>query len=282
MNYEISIIGSGTMGLSIAQLLASNTTAKHVQIITKKDRLEAARLVIESFLSTQIRKKKLDSSLMDDFRKRFTFSSNNNDLEKSNLIIEAITENIEKKKALLNKISEYTNDQAIVASNTSSLSITELSMAYKHPNKVIGIHFFNPATIMELNEIIIGFTTDKSTLTQALDFSRKLGKEPVLVNESPGFIVNRMLIPMINEAISILAEGVASAEDIDKAMKLGAHHPMGPLTLADFIGNDVNLSIMETLFKETGDQKYRPHALLRKMVRANLLGRKTKQGFFKY
>jgi 3-hydroxybutyryl-CoA dehydrogenase len=282
MNYEVSIIGSGTMGLSIAQLLATNTTASHVQIITKKDRLEAANSVIESFLSKQIRKKKLDTSLMDDFKKRFTFSSNYDDLEKSNLIIEAITENIEKKKALLNEISEYTNNKAIVASNTSSLSITELSTAYKHPNKFIGIHFFNPATIMELNEIIVGFTTDENTLNQALEFSRKLGKEPVLVNESPGFIVNRMLIPMINEAISILAEGVASAEDIDKAMKLGAHHPMGPLTLADFIGNDVNLSIMETLFKETGDPKYRPHALLRKMVRANFLGRKTKQGFFKY
>jgi 3-hydroxybutyryl-CoA dehydrogenase len=282
MNYEISIIGSGTMGLSIAQLLATNTTAEHVQIITKKDKLEAARSVIESFLNKQIKKKKLESSLMDDFKRRFTFSSNHNDLEKSNLIIEAITENIEKKKALLNEISEYTNDQTIVASNTSSLSITELSTAYKHPNKVIGIHFFNPATIMELNELIVGFTTDENTLAQALEFSRKLGKEPVLVNESPGFIVNRMLIPMINEAISILAEGVASAEDIDKAMKLGAHHPMGPLTLADFIGNDVNLSIMETLFKETGDPKYRPHALLRKMVRANFLGRKTKQGFFKY
>lgn len=282
MNYEVCIIGSGTMGLSIAQLLATNMTANSVTLITKKDKLDATKLIIKSFINKLIKKGKLDTSFAENFETRFTFSSEYESLVKNNLIIEAISENIEKKKLLLNEISEYTNDQAIIASNTSSLSITELSTAYKLPNKVIGIHFFNPATIMELNEIIVGFTTDKDTLNQSLDFSKKLGKEPVLVNESPGFIVNRMLIPMINEAISILAEGVASAEDIDKAMKLGAHHPMGPLTLADFIGNDVNLSIMETLFKETGDPKYRPHALLRKMVRANFLGRKTKQGFFKY
>lgn len=282
MNYNISIIGSGTMGISIAQLLATNTVANSVNIITKKDKIEATTFTIESFLNKQIRKGKIDSIYMDSFKERFKISTNYESLTKSDLIIEAISENIEKKKSLLNEISEFTNDQAIIASNTSSLSITELSTSYKIPSKVIGMHFFNPATIMELNEIIIGFTTDKETLNQAMNFSRKLGKEPVLVNESPGFIVNRMLIPMINEAISILAEGVASAEDIDKAMKLGAHHPMGPLTLADFIGNDVNLSIMETLFKETGDPKYRPHALLRKMVRANFLGRKTKQGFFKY
>ncbi|WP_028487986.1 3-hydroxyacyl-CoA dehydrogenase family protein [Thiothrix lacustris] len=282
MNYKVSIIGSGTMGLSIAQLLASTETVNHIQIITRKDKIEASQSTIESFLNKQIKKKKLPPILIDSFHDRFTFSYDYTLLRNSNLIIEAITENIEKKKSLLAEISEYTNDDSIIASNTSSLSITELSTAYKIPSKVIGIHFFNPATIMELNEIIVGFTTDKETLNEALEFSRKLGKESVLVNESPGFIVNRMLIPMINEAITILAEGVASAEDIDKAMKLGAHHPMGPLALADFIGNDVNLSIMETLFKETGDPKYRPHALLRKMVRANFLGRKTKQGFFKY
>ncbi len=282
MSYEVGIIGSGTMGLSIAQLLATNMAANSVTLITKKHKIDTIKFTIEFFIKKLIKKGKLDASFTERFETRFTFSSEYESLKINNLIIEAISEDIQKKKLLLNEISEYTNDQAIIASNTSSLSITELSTAYKLPNKVIGIHFFNPATIMELNEIIVGFTTDKDTLNQSLDFSKKLGKEPVLVNESPGFIVNRMLIPMINEAISILAEGVASAEDIDKAMKLGAHHPMGPLTLADFIGNDVNLSIMETLFKETGDPKYRPHALLRKMVRANFLGRKTKQGFFKY
>lgn len=282
MNYNISIIGSGTMGVSIAQLLATNTIATSVNIITKKNKIEATELAIESFIKKQAKRNKIDSSLIPSLKERFKFSTNHESLSQSNFIIEAVSENMEKKKLLLNQLSEFTDDQAIIATNTSSLSITELSIAYKTPSKVIGMHFFNPATIMELNEIIVGFTTDQDTLKQTMDFSKRLGKEPVLVNESPGFIVNRMLIPMINEAISILAEGVASAEDIDKAMKLGAHHPMGPLTLADFIGNDVNLSIMETLFKETGDPKYRPHALLRKMVRANYLGRKTKQGFFKY
>ena len=270
------------MGLSISQLLASTTIVNNISVITRKDKIDFTRLSIEVFLSKQIKKKKLEPLLMDSFNHRFTFSSDYELLEKSNLVIEAISENIEKKKELFSEISEYTNDASVIASNTSSLSITELSTSYKIPSKVIGIHFFNPATIMELNEVIVGFTTDKETLEKALEFSRILGKEPVIVKESPGFVVNRMLIPMINEAITVLAEGVASAEDIDKAMRLGAHHPMGPLTLADFIGNDVNLSIMETLFRETGDPKYRPHPLLRKMVRANFLGRKTKQGFFKY
>lgn len=282
MDYEVSIIGSGTMGLSIAQLLASTETVERIHLFTRKDNIEKSKSIIEFFLNKQINKKKLPPLLLDSFSNRFSFSSDYKLLKNSNLIIEAVTEDVEKKKRLFAEISQYTNNDAIIASNTSSLSITELSTAYRLPHKVVGIHFFNPATVMELNEIIVGLTTDTETLNAALAFSKKLGKVPVLVNESPGFVVNRMLIPMINEAISILAEGVASAEDIDKAMKLGAHHPMGPLTLADFIGNDVNLSIMETLFKETGDPKYRPHALLRKMVRANFLGRKTKKGFFQY
>lgn len=282
MNFNITIIGTGTMGISIAQLLSTNLIANSITVLSKKENIGNAKSVIEEFILKQISKKKIEESYLDSFKKRFIFTSDYQSLSNSNFIIEAIIENLEKKKKLFNEISEYTNDDTIIASNTSSLSITELSTAYKNPNKVIGLHFFNPATIMELNEITFGFITDKETIDKTLEFSNKLGKQPVLVNESPGFIVNRMLIPMINEAISILAEGVASAEDIDKAMKLGAHHPMGPLTLADFIGNDVNLSIMETLFKETGDPKYRPHALLRKMVRANYLGRKTKQGFYKY
>ena len=169
-----------------------------------------------------------------------------------------------------------------MASNTSSLSITELACLSSNPANVIGLHFFNPAPVMMLTEIIKGLMTSQTTIDWAINFSRNLGKEPVLVTESPGFIVNRMLIPMINEAIGILAEGVASAEEIDKAMCLGANHPIGPLALADLIGNDVNLSIMETLHMETGDPKYRAHPLLRKMVRANWLGRKTGTGFFKY
>jgi 3-hydroxybutyryl-CoA dehydrogenase len=170
----------------------------------------------------------------------------------------------------------------IIASNTSSLSITAFSSLFPIPKNVVGLHFFNPAPVMELVEIVVGHVSCDLVINQLKEFTSKLGKSPVVVNEAPGFVVNRMLIPMINEAVSILAEGVASAEDIDRAMKFGAHHPMGPLALADLIGNDVNLSIMETLYKETGDPKYRAHPLLRKMVRANHLGRKTKKGFFEY
>ena len=170
----------------------------------------------------------------------------------------------------------------ILATNTSSLSITELSCFFENPSNVIGLHFFNPAPIMQLTEVISGLLTSQETIDWTMAFAANLGKSPVLVNEAPGFIVNRMLIPMINEAIGILAEGVACAEEIDRAMCLGANHPIGPLALADLIGNDVNLSIMETLYSETGDPKYRAHPLLRKMVRANRLGRKTKHGFFMY
>jgi 3-hydroxybutyryl-CoA dehydrogenase len=170
----------------------------------------------------------------------------------------------------------------VIATNTSSLSITELASITKNPENVVGLHFFNPAPVMKLVEIIVGLSTSNETATWAFKFAKGLGKEPVLVNEAPGFIVNRMLIPMINEAIGILAEGVATAEEIDRAMKFGANHPIGPLALADLIGNDVNLSIMETLHNETGDPKYRAHPLLRKMVRANRLGRKTGIGFYRY
>jgi 3-hydroxybutyryl-CoA dehydrogenase len=162
------------------------------------------------------------------------------------------------------------------------LSITAFASVLPNPKNVVGLHFFNPAPVMELVEIVVGHETHPEIISKLQVLTKALGKSPVVVKEAPGFVVNRMLIPMINEAVSILAEGVATAEDIDKAMKFGAHHPMGPLALADLIGNDVNLSIMETLYSETGDPKYRAHPLLRKMVRANHLGRKTKKGFFEY
>ena len=183
---------------------------------------------------------------------------------------------------LFSKLAEFINESVIVASNTSSLSITAFASVLPNPKNVVGLHFFNPAPIMELVEIIVGHETALAIIEQLQTLTKNLGKVPVVVQEAPGFVVNRMLIPMINEAVSILAEGVANADDIDKAMKFGAHHPMGPLALADLIGNDVNLSIMETLYSETGDPKYRAHPLLRKMVRANHLGRKTKKGFFEY
>jgi 3-hydroxybutyryl-CoA dehydrogenase len=229
-----------------------------------------------------VAKKRLDSEAASRFVSKIHLAEDYDALRRARCIIEAVSENIGAKRELFTQLVRVTGADTILASNTSSLSITELASLTSNPANVVGLHFFNPAPVMKLTEVIAGLTTSQATLEWALDFARQLGKDPVLVNEAPGFIVNRMLIPMINEAIGILAEGVASAEEIDKAMRLGANHPIGPLALADLIGNDVNLSIMETLHNETGDPKYRAHPLLRKMVRANRLGRKTGFGFFKY
>lgn len=284
MSYIIGLLGSGTMGTSIAQLLAlkSDQDISKIHVYAKENRLEGLKSKIGLFLDKQIKRKKADGNLIGLFEDKFVFTSDLESLGVSDIVIEAITESLDTKKMIVTELSQYLEGDSVIASNTSSLSITEISASHSKPENVIGLHFFNPATVMELNEVITGLTTSQETLDKTIKFSKFLGKVPVVVNESPGFVVNRMLIPMINEAITVLAEGVASAEDIDKAMKLGANHPMGPLSLADFIGNDVNLSIMTTLFKETGDPKYRPHPLLRKMVRANHLGRKTKKGFFEY
>jgi len=198
------------------------------------------------------------------------------------LVVEAAVENMAIKKKVFAELDSVCKPGAILATNTSSLSITEIAAATGRPDKVIGMHFFNPVPMMRLVEVIKGLATSEETKATITDLCAKLGKTPVEVNEAPGFVVNRILVPMINEAIGILADGVASAKDIDEAMKLGANHPIGPLALADLIGNDVNLAIMETLYSEFGDPKYRPHPLLRKMARAGLLGRKSGKGFFDY
>ena len=186
------------------------------------------------------------------------------------------------KKAVFAELDSVCKPEAILATNTSSLSITEIASATQRPHQVIGMHFFNPVPMMKLVEVIKGLATSDETKATIVELCGTLGKTPVEVSEAPGFVVNRILIPMINEAIGILADGVATAEDIDAAMKLGANHPIGPLALADLIGNDVNLAIMETLYQEFGDAKYRPHPLLRKMVRGGYLGKKTGKGFFDY
>ena len=186
------------------------------------------------------------------------------------------------KSDVFSKLNSICGENTIFASNTSSLSITEIANASGRPDKFIGMHFFNPAPVMKLVEIIKGVYTSDETFNACKELALNIGKDPVTVIESPGFVVNRILIPMINEAICVLSEGIASAEDIDKAMKLGANHPMGPLSLSDLIGNDVVLAIMNVLYTETGDSKYRACPLLKKMVRAKLLGRKTGKGFFDY
>lgn len=280
---SIAVIGTGTMGKGIVQILAQ---ADHVSsVIWKGTSLESVQKAfseLEMQWGRMVAKKRLDPEAASRFVRKIHLAENYDVLGRARCIIEAIPENIGTKRELFAQLARVACADTILASNTSSLSITELASLTSNPENVVGLHFFNPAPVMKLTEVIAGLTTSQATLEWALDFARQLGKDPVVVNEAPGFIVNRMLIPMINEAIGILAEGVASAEEIDKAMRLGANHPIGPLALADLIGNDVNLSIMETLHNETGDPKYRAHPLLRKMVRANRLGRKTGFGFFKY
>ncbi len=189
---------------------------------------------------------------------------------------------MELKKKIFKELDEVTKDDAILASNTSALSITEIATVTERPDKVVGVHFFNPVPVMKLVELIKSITTSDEAFEKVESLVKELGKSPVEVNEAPGFVVNRILVPMINEAAFLLNEGVASAEDIDTAMKLGANHPIGPLALGDMIGLDVCLAIMETLYDEFGDSKYRPCPLLKKKVRANQLGRKTGEGFYSY
>ncbi len=280
---NVSVIGSGTMGVGIAQVLIQSDEVVKLNIVART--LEKAELVQAAclkYLTRMVRKGKVTEAFAATSIEKLVISDSYASIKSSDLVIEAVAEDFDIKLELFNKLVPFSTDNMIIASNTSSLSITAFANLFPKPENIVGLHFFNPAPVMELVEIVSGHVSSEIVVNKLKEFTSKLGKSPVVVNEAPGFVVNRMLIPMINEAVSILAEGVATADDIDKAMKFGAHHPMGPLALADLIGNDVNLSIMETLYKETGDPKYRAHPMLRKMVRANHLGRKTKKGFFEY
>lgn len=280
---HVGIVGTGTMGKGIVQILIQSDCVDSVFWKGRSyESVTSALAEIECQFERLVNKKRLDSVQTRCFLEKIKVVRDYSDFESIEIFIEAVAEDIEVKRSVFRELSKVSGEDTLLASNTSSLSVTHLASLTTYPENVVGLHFFNPAPVMKLAEVIAGLTTSKATVARALDFARKLGKDPVLVNEAPGFIVNRMLIPMINEAIGILAEDVATAEEIDKAMRLGANHPIGPLALADLIGNDVNLSIMETLHNETGDPKYRAHPLLRKMVRGNLLGRKTGRGFFSY
>lgn len=277
---KIAVIGSGTMGAGIAQSMAA-----YHQVVVRDinpDALKNALEKIKKGYEKNVSKERMTKEEMEKAISNITLSPNIEDIKDCDLIIEAATENPKIKKSIFAELDEVCQEKTILASNTSSLSITDIGQATKRPEKVIGMHFFNPVPLMKLVEVISGQKTDAKVKETIINLAKEIGKTPVEVEEAPGFVVNRILIPMINEAIGIYAEGVASKEDIDTAMKLGANHPMGPLELGDLVGLDIVLAIMEVLYSEFADPKYRPHPLLKKMVRAGLLGRKTKEGFYKY
>ncbi|MDD4715387.1 MAG: 3-hydroxybutyryl-CoA dehydrogenase [Oscillospiraceae bacterium] len=278
---KIVVAGAGTMGTNIAHAFAQSGLTV-VLYNRRQPSLDRAIGQITKNLDKSVSKGRISAEEKDSVLSRITFSTDMNLAADADLVLEAIAESIEVKHTLFNAMEEICKPETIFATNTSSLSITEIAAGTKRPDKVIGMHFFNPATVMKLIEIIRGIQTSDETFQLVKDLSVAISKDPVEVAEAPGFVVNRILIPMINEAICLVEQHVATPEDIDKAMKLGANQPMGPLTLGDFIGLDICLAIMKVLYSETGDPKYRPSTLLVKMVRGGKLGRKSGAGFFDY
>ena len=275
---KVCVIGTGTMGNGISTLFA--TKGHEVAIFSSRpSSVERGINTITASTNKMVAKGKMTEDTAKEILSRIK-AGTNADYEDADLVVESAVEKLELKKSLFKQLDEVCGANTILATNTSSLSVTDIAVGLNH--QVVGMHFFNPVHAMQLVEVIAGLSTSRETVEWIKELSLQLGKTPVEVNEAPGFVVNRILVPMINEGVGLLEAGVATAADIDTAMKLGANHPMGPLELGDLIGLDVCLSIMDVLYEETHDSKYRAYGLLPKMVRSGKLGRKTKVGFYDY
>ena len=273
---KVAVVGAGQMGRGIAQVFA--TAGKSVIVVDINDAIIAAsEAALDKGFAKMISKGKMTQEAVDELKGRMSFVA----ATEYEGILNAV-ERLDLKKSIFQKLDAATKPECILATNTSSISITEIASAVTSKDKVIGMHFFNPPVAMKLIEVIRGGNTSDDTYNTIFALAQEIGKTPVTVAEAPGFVCNRLLIPMINEAVELVQNGVASPEDIDTAMRLGCNHPMGPLTLADFIGLDTCLAIMDTIYEETHDSKYRASLLLRKMVRAGKLGNKSGEGFFKH
>ncbi len=279
---KVAVLGAGIMGSGIAQVVAGagfNVTMQDIE-----DRLVDKGLsTIKTYLDRAVEKEKIGTDAATAALARIKGTTDIKEaVAEADLVIEAVVELMSVKKEVFVKLDGICKPEAILASNTSGLSITEIASVTRRPDKILGIHFFNPAPVMELVELIRGYLTSDDTFIVTKAFIEQLGKTPIEVKESPGFAVNRILCPMMNEAIFVYSEGIASAEDVDQAMILGANHPIGPLALADLVGLDTLLAVLDGLHQELGEDKYRPAPLLRKMVRAGHLGRKSGRGFYDY
>lgn len=277
---KIGVVGAGTMGAGIAEIMSKKYDVVVRDI--KDEFVEKGKNTITKSFEKAVAKERITEEEKNEYLSRLNFTTDINELKDCDLIVEAASENPEIKKSIFKELCEICKENTILASNTSSISITEIAAATGRPDKVIGMHFFNPATVMKLVELIKGITTSEETVAKVKEITEEIGKTPVEVKEAPGFVVNRILVPMISEGIYVLQEGLATPEGIDTAMKLGANHPMGPLELADLIGLDIVLNVMDYLKDTFGSDKYAAPVLLRQKVAAGELGRKTGKGFYDY